>query len=140
MKKSVFLRLIVAATALSLCLTALLFTACGSNVLQPDENTVVIEVPEDYDAEGKTLYDYMTELAGSGGLTFTIEDGMVTAINGRANTTNSYWMVYTSDEAHANAEWGVMEYEGKEYGSATLGAESLPLAAGGTYIWAYQTF
>ena len=65
---------------------------------------------------------------------------MVTEINGRANTTNSYWMVYTSDEAHANAEWGVMEYEGKEYGSATLGAESLPLAAGGTYIWAYQTF
>ena len=126
MKKSVFLKLIVAATALSLCLTALLFTACGSNVLQPDENTVVIEVPEDYDAEGKTL--------------FTIEDGMVTEINGRANTTNSYWMVYTSDEAHANAEWGVMEYEGKEYGSATLGAESLPLAAGGTYIWAYQTF
>ena len=108
--------------------------------MQPDENTVVIEVPEDYDAEGKTLYDYMTELAGSGGLTFTIEDGMVTEINGRANTMNSYWMVYTSDEAHANAECGVMEYEGKEYGSATLGAESLPLAAGGTYIWAYQTF
>ena len=49
-------------------------------------------------------------------------------------------MLYTSDSENANEAWGIVEYEGKNYGSATLGAESLPVKSGAIYIWWYQSF
>ena len=82
----------------------------------------------------------MNKLVERGELEFTAADGMVTSIGGKANTTNSYWMLYTDDAENSNEDWGTAEYEGKTYLSATLGYESLPIKEGCTYIWMYQTF
>ena len=67
---------------------------------------------------------------------------MITSINGKANPADwSYcWMVYTSDTSMANTEYGTYEYEGQILGSAVLGAEALPAADGGIYVWVYQKF
>lgn len=113
--------------------------ACSGNTVTADENTVVITVKGEQE-NGKTLARYMDELVSQGELVYTFSDGMVTSINGKANTTNSYWMLYTSDTENANEQWGVFEYEGKHYGSATLGASELIVKENCLYIWAYQTF
>lgn len=84
--------------------------------------------------------EYMDVLQNANELTYEIKDGMIVALNGKANTTNSYWMLYTSDSEHANSEWGTAEYNGNVYGSATLGATELPIKDGCIYIWVYQTF
>ena len=73
-------------------------------------------------------------------MAYEMSDGMVTSINGKANTTNSYWMLYTSDAENANNSWGTVEYEGNTYGSAMYGADSLTIKDGCLYIWEYQTF
>lgn len=65
---------------------------------------------------------------------------MVVSINGKTNTTKSFWMLYTSDAENANREWGKFEYEDSTYGSATLGADALIVKENCIYIWAYQTF
>ena len=135
-----------------LCLAlivVMLFTvlaSCGHKaptIIKPDENTVVIDVTnsKDFPVDGKSLEDYMNYLASEKVLTFTIDKGMVTVINDKAqdDKNSSYWMLYTSDADNANEEWGVMEYEGKKYGSATLGATDLKVKDGCRYIWSYQT-
>ncbi len=48
----------------------------------------------------------MNYLQGKNELAFTVNDGMVTSINGISNTSNSYWMLYTSDTDNANSDWG----------------------------------
>ncbi|MGN0807407.1 MAG: hypothetical protein ACI4MN_03040 [Candidatus Coproplasma sp.] len=73
-------------------------------------------------------------------LTFTISDGMVTSINGTANANNCYWMLYTSDAENANTAWGTYVYEGQEFGSSVLGAESLTVKVGCIYVWVYTQF
>jgi hypothetical protein len=67
---------------------------------------------------------------------------MITSINGIENPADysSCWMLYTSDEDNANAAWGTVEYEGKEYGSAISGAETLKIKADKLYIWVYKSF
>lgn len=133
-------KLAAALFALVAALTCMAFAACTGSNAGGDENTVAITVAEDYDVEGKTLKDYMDYLVAEDELAYEISDGMIVSLNGKANTTNSYWMLYTSDEANANTAWGTIEYDGHTYGSATLGAPSLPLAEGAVYVWSYQTF
>lgn len=133
-------KLAAALFALVAALACMAFAACTDSNAGGDENTVVITVAEDYDVEGKTLKDYMDYLVAEDELAYEISDGMIVSLNGKANTTNSYWMLYTSDEANANTAWGTIEYDGHTYGSATLGAPSLPLAEGAVYVWSYQTF
>ena len=133
-------KLAAALFALVAALACMAFAACTGSNAGGDENTVVITVAEDYDVEGKTLKDYMDYLVAEDELAYEISDGMIVSLNGKANTTNSYWMLYTSDEANANTAWGTIEYDGHTYGSATLGAPSLPLAEGAVYVWSYQTF
>ena len=109
--------------------------------VKADENTVIITVSNSsFDFEGKKLIDYMDYLQDSKELTYTVANGMVTSINGKSNTTNSFWMLYTSDTENSNNAWGTFEHEGALYGSATLGAEALVLKEGCIYVWAYQTF
>lgn len=110
--------------------------ACNKNV---DE--VVIKVDNAYKMEAEdTLEDYMDYLEDKGKLDYEEEDGMIISINGKANTLNSYWMIYTSDENYSNSQWGTYEFKGKTLGSATLGATALPLNKDATYVLVYQTF
>ena len=93
-------------------------------------------------ATDMTLMDYMTKLKEKGDLEFTISDGMITSINGIDNPSDysSCWMLYTSDADNANASWGTVEYEGKEYGSAISGAEALKIKPDQLYIWVFKSF
>ena len=116
--------------------------ACQNNApVKADENTVIITATDpSFNFDGKTLKDYMDHLQDNGKLEFTVKDGMVTAVNGKSNTTKSFWMLYTSDADNANQAWGTFEHDGEIYGSATLGAEALAVKENCIYIWAYQTF
>jgi hypothetical protein len=49
-------------------------------------------------------------------------------------------MIYTTDEDNSNTAWGLVEYNGKTYGSAMYGAEELKVKQGESYIWLYQSF
>ena len=113
--------------------------ACDREPVKADENTVFIKVT-DKSYVGKTLLEYMERLSDEGRLTFEINDGMMTSINGKSNALNSYWMLYTDDAENANDEWGKFEHEDKTYGSAVLGASELTVREGCLYVWAYQKF
>lgn len=135
--------------AVLLCVTALLFsfTACGKKapvVVEESETCIVITASSDRLAitETTTLLDYMNALKEGGELQFEISGGMITSINGIANAADysSCWMLYTSDETHANTAWGTVDYDGNVYGSAVLGAEALVIKEGCVYIWSYVTF
>lgn len=133
MKK--FFVLIASLIAVFACCFAV---ACNGN---KESDTVVITANDSsFDFDGKTLKDYMDDLQEKGKLTYSINNGMVTAINGKSNTTNSYWMLYTNDSENSNESWGTLEYGGVIYGSATSGAETLALKENCVYVWAYQTF
>ena len=123
-------------------ITCCFIAACRDNEpIKADENTVIITASDSsFEFENKTLKDYMEYLQDNEKLTFSISNGMVTAINGKSNTNNSYWMLYTSDSENANHAWGTFEYEDSIYGSAIVGADSLILKKDSIYIWAYQTF
>lgn len=117
-------------------------TACGGKEpIKADENTVIITtLDSSFDFDNKTLKEYMDYLRDGQEFTYSINNGMITMINGKSNTTNSFWMLYTNDSEHANQEWGTFVYDDLIYGSATLGAEALIVKEGYIYIWAYQTF
>ncbi|MBE6957676.1 MAG: hypothetical protein E7447_00795 [Ruminococcaceae bacterium] len=88
------------------------------------------------------LVEYMEKLKEKGELEFSVSNGMITSINGIDNPADysSCWMLYTSDGDNANASWGTVEYEGKEYGSAISGAETLKIKADCLYIWVFKSF
>lgn len=108
------------------------------------EDHVIIKITQEAlnGATDMTLMDYMETLKAGGELEFTVSDGMITSINGIENPADysSCWMLYTSDEDNANKAWGTVEYEGKEYGSAISGAETLKIKADQLYIWVYKSF
>lgn len=135
------------------CLLAVLLLACAmllpgcksEPLVIKDSDTYIVIKTTTEAMEGKTdmyLIDYMNQLAQQGELECTIADGMITSINGIANPTDwsSCWMLYTSDAENANAAWGTVEYEGKEYGSAISGAEALKIKADQLYIWVFKSF
>ena len=134
-------KLLTAALAAILALSALALTACAPKTVVVDDTAVIITPSDKILAitDDSVLADYMNKLVERGELEFTAADGMVTSIGGKANTTNSYWMLYTDDTQYSNA-WGTTEYDGKTFQSATLGYGELPIKAGCTYIWVYQTF
>lgn len=124
----------------------MLLTACRSEPLVIKDSDTYIVVKTTQEAMGdKTdmlLIDYMAKLKEKGELEFAISDGMITSINGIKNPADysSCWMLYTSDAENANASWGVVEYEGKEYGSAVSGAETLKIKPDQLYIWVFKSF
>lgn len=121
--------------AFALCL----FTACNNSDGAVDP-VVICANDETFTYEDKTLLDYMNYLQSKEALSFTVDDGMVTSINGKSNTTNSYWMLYTSDTENANNDWGTYNNNGEIYGSATLGAGTLAVKKDCVYVWSYQSF
>lgn len=74
-------------------LACCIMAACGNKEpITADENTVIITASDSYfNFDNKTLKDYMEYLQADEKLTFSASNGMVTAINGKSNTSNSYW-------------------------------------------------
>ena len=129
-----------------LLMNILLLAGCQSEplVIKESDTCIVLKVTEEA-IGGNTdmvLIDYMDTLVKEGKLTCTIENGMVTSINGIDNPADfsSCWMLYTSDADNSNAAWGTVEFEGKQYGSAISGAETLKIKPGQLYIWVYKSF
>lgn len=118
------------------------FAGCNRNNVVSEEDMVIMEVNDEVMeiTETTTLLDYMNALSDDGELTFTISDGMITSVNGKENSMNSYWMIYTDDAENGNESWGTITYKEKVYLSATLGAGELKIKSGCTYILAYQSF
>ena len=123
-----------------------LFTACQNEklVIKDSDTYIVIKTTQESvgDATDMLLIDYMEDLKEKGELEFSVSNGMITSINGIENPADysRCWMLYTSDDDNANAAWGTAEYEGKEYGSAISGAETLKIKADQLYIWVYKSF
>ena len=114
-----------------------------TNLVITDDHVIIKITQEALDgATDMTLMTYMETLKDNGELEFAVSDGMITSINGIENPADysSCWMLYTSDEDNANKAWGIVEYEGKEYGSAISGAETLVIKADQLYIWGYKSF
>lgn len=112
----------------------------AASVLESKDELVVIKAEQ---AEaGATLIDLMEDLQAEGALSYEISGGMITSVNGVANAADfsACWMLYTSDEEMANAEWGTVEYNGQTFGSAIVGAEALEVLEGEYYVWSYQNF
>lgn len=131
-------------TALLLCVALLCAFLCGcapkTKVLKESDEFIVITPSEEF--VGKTLKDCMDDLKNRGELEFTVKSGMISSINGIDNPADySYcWMLYTDDAENSNNAWGTIEYKDKVYASAMLGAESLVIAKGCTYIWVFTEF
>lgn len=115
------------------------FSSCAKNVTYIEEENikhVVINASENYD----NLINYMQKLANENQLTYSVKNGMIEQINNIENSDSEgyYWMLYTDDVEHKNSAWGKIILNEKTYESSTLGAESLPVKKGCTYVWAYQ--
>ncbi len=123
---------------------AVMFAACRNNNptggVTGNDDKVVITINVEYMeiTEDTTLLDYMNKLEENGEISFIISDGMITEINGVKNGSSTYWMLYTDDSENSNTAWGQIEYDGKIYGIAALGAGELVIKDGLTYIWYYQ--
>lgn len=122
------------------------FASCGGGkvgctIVEMTETRVFFTVSE---TDGQaTVLDCMEYLAKkTDGFSYKTSGGMVTEINGKANTADfsGCWMLYTSDEEMANNAWGVTAHEGQTLGSAILGAEALIVEAGEIYAWEYTIF
>lgn len=127
---------------LAMCASVFLLTGCQSEklVIKDSDTYIVVKTPGE--TKDMVLMDYMQTLKDQGELEFVIQNGMITSINGIDNPADysSCWMLYTSDADNANAAWGTVEYEGKEYGSAVSGAEALKIKPNQLYIWVYKSF
>ena len=129
-----------------LLMNILLLAGCQSEplVIKESDTCIVLKVTEEAIGGNAdmVLIDYMDTLVKEGKLTCTIENGMVTSINGIDNPADfsSCWMLYTSDADNSNAAWGTVEFEGAQYGSAISGAETLKVKPGQLYIWVYKSF
>ena len=131
---------------LAVVLCCAVFTGCKQEplVIKDSETCIVLKVTKEVvgDKTDMLLIDYMDQLAEEGKLSCKISSGMITSINGIDNPADfsSCWMLYTSDVENSNTAWGTVAYEGKEYGSAISGAETLVIKEGQLYIWVYQSF
>lgn len=107
------------------------------------ETLVVMQVVEA--DEGATALDALTKLKEDGEVDFTSVNGLygayVTSINGKAETsegTSGYsWMLYTSDTEFSSVEFGSVDYDGKTFGQASVGASALVVKEGEYYVWSY---
>lgn len=111
-----------------------------ASVIATTDTLIFIQV-EAVSSETDKLIDAMTILQENGALEYTVSGGMIQSINGKENKADwsASWMLYTSDSEMASTEW-TYEYDGVTYGSAVLGAESLPVLEGACYLWVYTYF
>ncbi len=133
-------------TLLCTLLLSVCFFSCKSErefdasavTVTANDTTVAIDLTG-VEVDGESLARVMEALQEEGRLTFSLSNGMVLSINGKANTATDYWMLYTSDETLSNAAYGSIAYDGKTLHSAIAGAESLTVKTGELYVWAYET-
>ena len=131
---------------LTALLVAFLAFSCGKTTKnQADENTVVIHPSNDVLVlqSDTTFMEYLEAMKEKGLIDFTTSSGMIISVNGIENKStgaNSMkcWMVYTSDESQSNQAYGVLEYEGVSYASASFGADMLIVKEEFVYILAYH--
>ena len=129
--------------AITLAFAVFSLSSCEKEPLViKDTDTFVVIYTKDNVDDNAYLVDYMTELKENGELEFSLENKMVVSVNGIDNASDysKCWMLYTSDAENANSAWGTVEYEGKEYGSAVLGAEHLKIKPNRLYVWVYMSF
>ena len=127
---------------LALVLLIGILAGCRAEPLVIKDSDTYIVVKTTGEKEEMYLVDYMEKLKEKGQLEFEIRDGMIVSINGIDNPVDfsSCWMLYTSDEECSNSAWGTIEYQGKLYGSAISGAETLKIKVDQLYIWVYKSF
>ena len=90
--------------------------------------------------EPASLMQVMRKLELDKKFEFEDKDGMVTKIGNKANTANSYWMLYTSDEEMSDTSWRSYTYNDEIFGLGNFGANNLTAVKGETYIWVYESF
>ena len=132
---------------------AMAFGACspaddGAPSYPITENTgtlIVFTAPDDFATI--SLLDYLSALAEEETITFTIEDGMITSVNGTENvtelTSGSYWMIYSDltemdGVIYADPAYGTYSYGEATLASCSYGAESMPVVGGHTYALVYE--
>lgn len=106
------------------------------------ENMIVMTIVETK-GEASAL-SALTKLKKDGKVEFVAQQSAygayITSINGKAEINGYSWMLYTSDEEFSTTDYGTVEYNGKQYGQASLGADSLIVKEGEIYIWAYTAW
>ena len=123
-----------------LLVTSVFLCACSAkSVTVITENDEIVVLNFDSGFGGETLLAAMNDAQENEQLTFTVENGMVTSINGIKQTDNTYWMLYTDDEEFSNTVWET-SYQEKTYASATKGVSELIVKDGKTYIWVFTKF
>lgn len=133
-------------TLLLVGVVLMLVIGCETTPSTSDETIqdfVKIVVDKDYmDIDGAKLIDYMQALKEDGSLDYAEDSGMITSINGKANTADYSvcWMLYTDDAELSNTAWGTVEIDGKIYASAISGANDMAIKDGATYVWVYKAF
>ena len=142
MKKKLLALIVALATITSL----FMLVACNKAPFDKDKNELAVTVTDsvmEITAE-TTLEDYMNKLQDKKKVSFsgtTSEYGLyITEINGVEAGMGEAWMLYTTDTANSNSEWGSYEYDGKTLGSATLGVSNLIIKNGETYVWVLQKY
>lgn len=135
---------------LTLVISVFAFTACQKDgetkavsLEQVTETMIVMKVTEA--EENATALSALTKLKDDGKIDFesvnSTYGAYITSINGKEETSSGNsgysWMLYTSDTELSSTEFGVVEYNGKTYGQAALGADSLLVKEDHYYIWFY---
>ena len=119
-------------------------SSAASALVKILDNIVIITVDSSYMqiTEQTVLVDYMTKLKEDGAIDFALKDGMVSSINGQENPADwsKCWMLYSDDAELTNDAWGSVTVGEKTYFSAILGAESLPIKDGKTYVWEFKSY
>ena len=140
-------KLLALIVALATITMAFMLTACGKTKFDKDKNELAITVTDSVmEITAETiLEDYMKKLQSKEEISFkgTVDSvyGLyITEINGVKAGVSEAWMLYTTDAANSNSEWGSYEYDGKTLGSATLGVSNLIIKNGETYVWVLQKY
>lgn len=139
-------KLLALIVALAMVTSAFMLVACGKTKFDKDKKELAITVSGgvmEITAE-TTLEDYMNKLQEKKEVSFdgsTSEYGLyITKINDVEAGMGEAWMLYTTDAANSDSEWGSYEYDGKTLGSATLGVSNLIVKEGETYVWVLQKY
>lgn len=148
MLKRNFLPLAGALLALALPLAACAPADSGNveyTVAVNTETLVVFTAPDGIETD--SLKAYLDGLVEAGEISYTIEDGMITSLNGTENmsglTSGSYWMLYSDlteldGVTYTDPTFGTYTYAGKQLASCSYGAEGMPVVEGYTYAIVYE--
>lgn len=119
------------------------FASCGKKYGPQMDTAVSFTVSKDVmsDLEGKTLQNYMDALVERKEFSYSGTDSswgiMLDTINNKKADAakGEFWFIYCDDEENSSAQYGEVTLKGKKYASANLGASSLPIKEGKTYVF-----